>query len=260
MYHRTLPLVKTEILPARHFVESSDGTGRLVEASDDEVRQLTGRPVRDWMVVPRSMSTGLRDDDPKLYLPEDAPQPGRVPIEIQTEPILVDKKTHVTEDGTVRTEYLWRHPPVFEDIHGRTTPVLIPAGVSDDWRQISLNAKQNKAAIRAAQDAASGVRHAAGSAGSAGRDESTNNAARRASSVERSSNRAGDPMSPTNSKPTAIPEHRGLAIRTVPKEPNTSQAGGSTNPTRRGSNTVQSTNGSPNSTRRSSLPHQPWRV
>lgn len=255
MYHRTLPLVKTEILPARHFVESSDGKGQLVEASDDEVRQLTGLPVREWMVVPRSLTIGHHDGDSALHLPEDDPQLGHEPLDIQTEPILVDKKTYVTEDGIVRTEYLWRHPPVFEDIHGRTTPVLIPAGVSDDWRQISLNAKRNKATTQAAHDVASNVR-----ADSSDRGGSVNNAARRARSDElTSSQSAGEPTA--NTKPVAIPEHKGLAIRTVPKEPNTTQTGsGSPNTTRRSSNAIQSVNGSPNSTRRSSLPHQPWRV
>lgn len=255
MYHRTLPLVKTEILPARHFVESSDGKGQLVEASDDEVRQLTGRPVREWMVVPRSLTTGHHDGDPALHLPEDVPQLGYEPLDIQTEPVLVDKKTYVTEDGIVRTEYLWRHPPVFEDIHGRTTPVLIPAGVSDDWRQISLNAKRNKATTQPAHDIASNV----GAVGS-DRGNSVNNAARRTSPDEPSSSKSsGEPTAKT--KPLAIPEHKGLAIRTVPKEPNTTQSGvGSPNTTRRSSNAIQSVNGSPNSTRRSSLPHQPWRV
>ncbi|ROV98745.1 hypothetical protein VMCG_06707 [Cytospora schulzeri] len=163
VYHRTLPLLKTEILPARHFIESSDGKGRLVEASDDEVRQLTGLPVREWMVVPRSLTVGQRDGEPRaLHLPEDGPQPGHEPIEIGTEPILVDKKTHVTEDGIVRTEYLWRHPPVFEDVHGRTTPVLVPAGISDDWRQIVTKAKRDKEATHASRGIAGEVRKSNG--------------------------------------------------------------------------------------------------
>lgn len=236
MYHRTLPLVKTEILPPRHFVESSDGTGRLVEASDDEVRQLTGLPVREWMVVPRYLTIGHHNGERTLHLPEDGPQLAHEPIEIQTEPILVDKKTYVTEDGITRTEYLWRHPPVFEDIHGRTTPVLIPAGVSDDWRQILLNSKRDKATSHDTPNNATRV-------DGPDKDVPSNNAARRTSSDATSPSKRANELS-TIAEPVVIPEHRGLAIRTVPKEPNTSQ----------------SVNGSPNSTRKSSFPHQPWRV
>jgi len=41
------------------------------------------------------------------------------------EPILTNKKTYITEEGFPRTEYFWRHPPVFEDAQGRTQPVYM---------------------------------------------------------------------------------------------------------------------------------------
>lgn len=40
----------------------------------------------------------------------------------------------MTEGGYPRTEYLWLHPPVFEDALGRTQPVAIPAGLSSAWK------------------------------------------------------------------------------------------------------------------------------
>lgn len=46
--------------------------------------------------------------------------------EILTEPILVSKKTSMTKEGYPRTEYVWRHPPVFEDCEGRTQPMRAP--------------------------------------------------------------------------------------------------------------------------------------
>lgn len=47
------------------------------------------------------------------------------------EPILSSKKEYMTNEGYPRTEYVWRHPPVFEDVHGRTQPVYIGAGLGD---------------------------------------------------------------------------------------------------------------------------------
>jgi hypothetical protein len=37
----------------------------------------------------------------------------------------------MTEEGYPRTEFVWRHPPVFEDAIGRTQPVIINAGLGD---------------------------------------------------------------------------------------------------------------------------------
>lgn len=51
-------------------------------------------------------------------------------------PVLADKKTYTTKQGIPRTEYLWRHPPDFEDAVGRTTPVLIPAGLTSEWKSL----------------------------------------------------------------------------------------------------------------------------
>lgn len=260
IYHRILPLLTTEILTAKHFIEASDGKGRLVEASNDDVRQLTGLPVREWTVIPRSLTIGQHRGEPQApQLPENCSQPGHEPIEIGTEPILVDKKTHVTADGIVRTEYLWRHPPVFEDVHGRTTPVRVPAGISDDWRQIALKTRRDRANTHTSRDIASDLRRTNG----VEYGYLSNKAARGAlSSDERSpSQRAGEPVLPTKANTMAMSEHSGLAIRTVPKEGDSICSGdGSPSSARRSSNTTQSVKGSPNSTRRSSLPQQPWRI
>ena len=45
------------------------------------------------------------------------------------EPILSSKKESTTKDGIPRTEYVWRHPPVFETVTGETQPVYIGAGL-----------------------------------------------------------------------------------------------------------------------------------
>lgn len=47
------------------------------------------------------------------------------------EPNLVSKKEYMTKEGYPRTEYVWRHPPVFEDAQGRMQPIYLK-GVMDD--------------------------------------------------------------------------------------------------------------------------------
>lgn len=57
------------------------------------------------------------------------------------EPILAEKKTYITNEGYPRTEYLWLHPPVFEDVDGRTRPVFVPAGLSPEWKAVLAKQK-----------------------------------------------------------------------------------------------------------------------
>lgn len=47
------------------------------------------------------------------------------------EPILSSKKEYITKEGHPRTEYVWRHPPVFETANGQTQPVYVGAGLGD---------------------------------------------------------------------------------------------------------------------------------
>lgn len=53
------------------------------------------------------------------------------------EPILISKKEYITKEGYPRTEYVWRHPPVFEDAQGRMQPIYLE-GVTDDLDLTSL--------------------------------------------------------------------------------------------------------------------------
>ena len=47
-------------------------------------------------------------------------------------PILSSKKESVTKDGVPKTEFVWRHPPVFENASGQIRgPVYISAGLGD---------------------------------------------------------------------------------------------------------------------------------
>ena len=43
--------------------------------------------------------------------------------------MLSSKNKFITKDGIPRTEYIWRHPPVFETVTGETQPVSTDAGL-----------------------------------------------------------------------------------------------------------------------------------
>jgi hypothetical protein len=47
------------------------------------------------------------------------------------EPVLSSKKDCITKDGIPRTEYIWRHPPVYETATGKTQPVYTRTGIGD---------------------------------------------------------------------------------------------------------------------------------
>ncbi|CZR64723.1 uncharacterized protein PAC_14622 [Phialocephala subalpina] len=162
VYHRILPVIETEILPTKHFVPSGDGKG-LTEIPESELYKytqhtVTGKPNGNWQIVkdarPRKQSlsqsiyshTNIDEDDgaegPVIGLARGEPttrsRPGsRASTATGSrsknilEPILSSKKEYMTKEGHPKTEYVWRHPPVFEDIHGRTQPVYIGAGLGD---------------------------------------------------------------------------------------------------------------------------------
>ncbi|KAL2070160.1 hypothetical protein VTL71DRAFT_13186 [Oculimacula yallundae] len=159
--HHILPVIDTEILPAKHYINSPDGKG-LIEIPEPQVpeHKLTGRMNGNWALsrTPRSRANSLAqnvahyraDSDeyesaeaPVIGLARGEPKPrsrassrasnhivrqSRSLKNLFTEPILVSKKEYMTEDHFPRTEYLWRHPPVFEDAMGRTQPIIIGAG------------------------------------------------------------------------------------------------------------------------------------
>lgn len=190
---------------------------------------MTGLPVRQWVLVPRSSLKDFQNNGGRRPPPENRLEG----FEFPTEPILMDKKTYVTEGGVPRTEYLWRHPPVFVDVHGRTTPVRIPAGISDDWRRIVMNSKRQGATTepsewpKGAHDAASDVRRTDGVDGGISAQET-------ASSKERSPSGGGgtQAVSPQG-KPMGNSSHGGLVIRTAPRDPRggaTAQNGGGGKP------------------------------
>lgn len=124
IYHRILPIIETEILPPRHFVD--DGHD-IREVPESEVWKYTVTGARGY----RQPQAVRQEAQSETSPPE---QSSLACVATNQEPILAEKKTYMTEGGYPRTEYLWLHPPVFEDASGRTQPVLIPAGLSPAWK------------------------------------------------------------------------------------------------------------------------------
>lgn len=164
VYHRVLPVIETEILPTKHYIKSPDGKS-LIEIPESEVprRSISGRANGDWQVT--KTKNGAVDLPTALHRPHhratsaahppvddgaDGPVIGLARSEPRRdnrsrgnslkslsskgknilEPILTSKE-YMTKDGVPRTEYVWRHPPVFETVDGETQPVYIGAGLGD---------------------------------------------------------------------------------------------------------------------------------
>ena len=98
-YHRILPIVDVEVLPARHFLPVEGGG--LVEISRDEV---PGRG-REWVIAETASRT--RSDQPvpqaisRFSAREFTGSEG-------------DFKRYIAPEGFERTEETWVHPPELE--------------------------------------------------------------------------------------------------------------------------------------------------
>lgn len=149
VYHRVLPVIETEILPAKHYVRSQDGK-TLVEIPESEVSRhtVTGKLDQGWHLskpgpsmissgceIASRASTDSAPDGPVIGLarggPRSRPGGNSTALSIKSskrEPILSTKQESTTKDGVPKTEYVWRHPPVFETVSGQTQPVHVVAG------------------------------------------------------------------------------------------------------------------------------------
>jgi hypothetical protein len=113
IYHRILPIIETEILPARHFIHNA--AGELVE-------------------IPASAIPGRTHSTQQWSVEEVAPTaPPTIPEHRQTRPFTArqwsgtdgDAKDYLDEKGIHRTETTWVHPPQLEDggrLSGQTVP------------------------------------------------------------------------------------------------------------------------------------------
>ena len=113
VYHRILPIVDVEVLPARHFLPV-DGGG-LVEVRAEDV---PGRS-KDWVIAETLTKKHAPGSEPARRRPFTAREfPGTQG----------DAKRYITPDGRELTEQTWVHPPEVETgakATGQTWPLEI---------------------------------------------------------------------------------------------------------------------------------------
>ncbi|GAB1735916.1 hypothetical protein NU219Hw_g5250t1 [Hortaea werneckii] len=102
VFHRVLPIVDIEVLPARHFVPMEGG---YAEISEDEVPGRAGQNAQ-W-VIAETMSKMLPESKTTSTPPNFTAS--------SFEGSEYDDKEYVGEDGIKRTEQWWVHPPTIEN-------------------------------------------------------------------------------------------------------------------------------------------------
>lgn len=140
VYHHILPIIETEILPSKNFIESPGGFG-VVEIPKDHVHKytLTGTGTRGYEQPNKAKPIENRTTRKRGSIEASEGRSARSP------PKFSDQRTYTTKEGIRRAEYLWRHPPVFEDAIGRTEPVVIPAGLTPEWKGLVAQDNKDKA-------------------------------------------------------------------------------------------------------------------
>ncbi|EKG19599.1 hypothetical protein MPH_03463 [Macrophomina phaseolina MS6] len=104
VFHRILPIVDIEVLPARHFVPVEDGGLREIPEEEVPGRALNHQ-ARNWLVaelVSRRTGNDEGSIQPRQFSAREFPG---------TEG---DERRYTTEDGFERTETTWVHPPTIE--------------------------------------------------------------------------------------------------------------------------------------------------
>ena len=165
MYHRILPIIETEILPTKHYILSADGN-ELVEINESDVYKynLSGSFDQNWHISKGKSCVGVSEKEalspqkvdseslvisavggePKAHSQNGSKQSvhskgSKESLAIIMEPFLSSKHSYTAKEGHPKTEYVWRHPPVFETANGHTQPALIPCAFSGETAQYSLD-------------------------------------------------------------------------------------------------------------------------
>jgi len=104
VFHRVQPVIDVEVLPTKHFVPDPRNPGSLKEIPASAV---PGRQ-NNWSVqVNRDMKDVVTSPVPST--------PANLHhAHEKREPVLSSKRTYTTPEGHLKTEYVWRHPPVLD--------------------------------------------------------------------------------------------------------------------------------------------------
>ncbi|EDN98898.1 predicted protein [Sclerotinia sclerotiorum 1980 UF-70] len=147
-YHRVLPVIDTEILPAKHYVYGDDGD-TLIKIPESMVHHytVTGSYSPSWSIVQHPPAPAEDAFDSPLFGVEPELPNTNYTIHFQPnskgqiqwshvpdEPVKVMEREYITAEGFPRKETWWRHPPVRATgayKAGLTTPMYwnhVPAG------------------------------------------------------------------------------------------------------------------------------------
>lgn len=104
VFHRVQPVIDVEILPTKHFIPDPQNPGSLKEIPASAV---AGRQ-DNWSV---KVNRDINDlaASPSLSTPSNHHYAHET-----REPVLSSKRTHTAPEGHLKTEYVWRHPPVLD--------------------------------------------------------------------------------------------------------------------------------------------------
>ncbi|KAK3677949.1 hypothetical protein LTR78_002044 [Recurvomyces mirabilis] len=129
IFHRVLPIIDIEVLPARHFIPVSGG---YAEIAEDEVPGQTGRNAQ-WLIaetVSKMLPKGTHKIVPEHFTAR------------KFQGADGESKEYITPEGFKRTEQWWVHPPTFYEpgavTSGQTYPFYIG---SPDPRDDGIRAK-----------------------------------------------------------------------------------------------------------------------
>ncbi|RDW69821.1 hypothetical protein BP6252_08841 [Coleophoma cylindrospora] len=127
VFHRVLPVIETEILPTKHYIQTSDG--KLIEIPADQIPGRTSTP--SFQIVPTKRHSTYGDSS----LPGGSVVHIGHQLSAQSGPVLSSKRLSMTRDGVPKTESVWRHAPELETggrASGQTMPMYIDYTIDSD--------------------------------------------------------------------------------------------------------------------------------
>ncbi|RDW80946.1 hypothetical protein BP5796_05644 [Coleophoma crateriformis] len=125
--HRVLPVIETEILPTKHYIQTSDG--KLVEIAADQIPGRTSTP--SFQIVPTKRHSTYGDSSlaggSVVHIGHH--------LSAHSGPVLSSKRRSMTRDGVPKTESVWRHAPEMETggrASGQTMPMYLDHTIDSD--------------------------------------------------------------------------------------------------------------------------------
>ncbi|KAK8905468.1 hypothetical protein QC760_006653 [Botrytis cinerea] len=173
-YHRVLPVIDTEVLPAKHYVYGDDYGDTLVRIPESMVRghTITGTYSQNWSIVHHPQAPAAEDpfDSPLFGVEPELPDTKYVThfrpdsegglqwSHVPGEPVKVMEREYITAEGFPRKETWWRYPPVMATAAqdaGLTVPMYwnhVPAGKEQTVAEAPILAPKKEKKIKELRD------------------------------------------------------------------------------------------------------------